>query len=145
MYILSLWNDGLSGTKVLTFWWSTISVYVPSRALKSKFIWKKLHFCCVNENGLYKNILFWFVVIYLHVYVHVYDIKKIYYRILALQISRLDKRIDELEQLANLEEEIGSLREKFKGNTYCSHKKNLLIISLIKIEVFRHEKILKKY
>lgn len=34
--------------------------------------------------------------------------------ILALQISRLDKRIDELEQLANLEEEIESLREKFK-------------------------------
>lgn len=47
---------------------------------------------------------------------HVYDIKKKYYRFLALQISRLDKRVDELEQLQTLEEEIEDLREKFKGN-----------------------------
>lgn len=33
---------------------------------------------------------------------------------LALQISRLDKRVDELEQLQTLEEEIEDLREKFK-------------------------------
>lgn len=42
--------------------------------------------------------------------------QKKYYRFLALQISRLDKRVDELEQLQTLEEEIEDLREKFKGN-----------------------------
>lgn len=67
--------------------------------------------------------LFWFVVKYLHVYVHVNDIKKniFCYRILALQISRLDKRIDELEQLKKLEEEIEILKEELEGNKYCSY------------------------
>lgn len=43
------------------------------------------------------------------------------YRILSLQISRLDKRIDELGQLEEREEEIEQLKEKLAGIKYCSH------------------------
>lgn len=60
-----------------------------------------------------------------HVYVHVYDKKKIifiFHRILALQISRLNKRIEELEQLEKLEEEIDNLKESFMGNKYCFYQ-----------------------
>lgn len=92
--------------------------------------------------------LFLFVVIYLHVYVHVHDKKNInffFYRITALQISRLNKRIDELEQLEKLEEEIDNLKESFKGNKYCSYQIIHLIVLLTKIEVFRREIILTKY
>lgn len=67
------------------------------------------------------------------------------YRILAVQISSLNKRIDELEQLEKLEEEIEILKESFKGNKYRSYKKNHIIVLLTKIDVFRREIILTKY
>lgn len=49
-----------------------------------------------------------------------YIIAKIYYRILSLQISSLDKRINELGKLKELEEEIEQLKEKLTGNKYFS-------------------------
>lgn len=54
-------------------------------------------------------------------FMYMYMISKIYYRILSLQISSLDKRINELEKLKELEEEIEQLKEKFTGNKYCSY------------------------
>lgn len=65
-------------------------------------------------------------------------ISKIYYRTLSSQISRLGKRIYELGQLEELEEEIEQLKEKFKGNIYCfSLERNLLIVLLTKLWVLR--------
>lgn len=54
-----------------------------------------------------------------------YMISEIYYRILSSQISRLGKRIHELEQLEELEEEIEQLKEKLTGNRHCFSLKEI--------------------
>lgn len=67
-----------------------------------------------------------------------YMISQIYYRILSLQISRLGKRIHELEQLEELEEEIEQLKEKLTGNRHCfSLERNLIIVLLTKLRVLK--------